>query len=378
MHELFVWNCSSSRAQPTLSRIVIATLSLRLPLISLIQLHLAVSPTMNGFYFDDDNDDDDTTASDVWDDEILRIRRMLMPQATRKVKGQRIRPRKPRNEAVDPQGAQLPNDSAFMKLPAELRNLIYELVILEWRREWAPRRKIRKTDPNANNKRPREVIYTLVGQEVGVEPGQWPEPGLLFMSKQIRCEARPLYYGLTKFTVFAKPRQLGALTSTLDRISNSLSPAPEGKRPIEYLQLSVIEWRWSDVRHLLELARLSIKHPTTLNSGRTPLSYLTREVHELGLRGGREEWTDEWLEFEFEELIRELPGTKSHREAIDLDARRSHGLEPYIRKCWSRLPDYVDLPGDIYGTNDEDEKDGDFKRCRRNVPASDRKLRSMS
>ncbi|MGG6497493.1 UNVERIFIED_CONTAM: hypothetical protein NY603_31680, partial [Bacteroidetes bacterium 56_B9] len=77
----------------------------------------------------------DIKAHSESDDEFEALpRRSFMAQAVRKVKGQRIGPRKPRKKdaQLPDRQPQMPQDSPFMKLPPEIRNMIYELAIRDY------------------------------------------------------------------------------------------------------------------------------------------------------------------------------------------------------------------------------------------------------
>ncbi|GIZ37454.1 hypothetical protein CKM354_000090000 [Cercospora kikuchii] len=301
-----------------------------------------------------------------------------MSQNVRKVKGQRTRPRKPRKKALQPPDgpAQMPNDSLFMKLPPELRNVIYELVIEEYRRSLARDKVSSIIYPNSISingyKIPtgRGGCYGKDTIPVGLK--KWPEPDLLLMSRQVRLEARPLYYSLSKFQVFTYGRDLGALLTVLNRITESLPPIPGARWPVKHVEIYLVKVQWSNVRQLLSLAQITMKYPVVVNTVYHTFGHMIEQAQELGMRGYREGWTDDWLAIEFEEWATKFPEVQDN-------SRWSVGFcEGYINKRWSRMPKDLERPGDNYSVKAGNERVSSFKGSSRNVPSSDRKLRSMS
>ncbi|CAK1360259.1 uncharacterized protein RHO25_003571 [Cercospora beticola] len=295
----------------------------------------------------------------------------------RKVKGQRIRPRKPRKKALQPPDApaQIPNDCLFMKLPPELRNVIYELIIEDYHRD-----QVRDRDSYVNYTNRISINGRIIatGTRKGLSFGEdtipvglknWPEPDLLLMSKQVRLEARPLYYSLAKFQVFTYARNLAALFELLNSITESLEPIPGARWPIKHVEIYIIKAKWSDFRHLLSLAQITMKYPVEVNRVYNTFGHVIEKAQELGMRGHQEGWTEEWLAIEFEEWVARMQNDSRWSIAI-------HGN--HINKCWSRMPKDLELPGHNYSLKDEREDDSSFRGSSRNVPPSDRKLRSRS
>ncbi|PPJ60656.1 hypothetical protein CBER1_03632 [Cercospora berteroae] len=311
----------------------------------------------------------------------------LMAQAARKVKGHRIRPRKPRKKVPQPPSgpARMPNDGLFMKLAPELGNVIYELVIEDYRTPalrkialWGYTTHLPTTegsDTVAGRSRRERITEFAPQRRICVNSNQWSEPGLLSMSKQVRSEALSLYYSLSSFEVLAYPSQLPGLLKMLDRISSNSQLVPDESGSVRSLHIIVLRLRWQDIRHLLPLAQMFMKYRVTISHQGEQIGCKIEAMRQLGLRCIAEEWTEERMAFEFEQSVGEYPEIEAELQGLCSFSNRGR---PYLAKRWSELPDCVELPGDTYGTNDEDEKDGDFKRRRRNVSASDRKLRSMS
>jgi hypothetical protein len=81
----------------------------------------------------------------------------------------------------------------LLKLPPELRNRIYELVL--------PR------------KPPAEPVFYYI--EVNL---QWKEPPLIRTSKQILHEALPMFYAINEFTVFAGNGMIDKVAQRLEKI----------------------------------------------------------------------------------------------------------------------------------------------------------------
>lgn len=90
-----------------------------------------------------------------------------------------------------------------MKLPGELRNRIYELVLLT---NQTIEIRTRSMPPDLRHSR--SVHINDPGKTVS-----WEKPGLLRVSEQIRAESCSIYYGNNDFTIFTRS---GELCNVLD------------------------------------------------------------------------------------------------------------------------------------------------------------------
>ncbi|KAM3421636.1 hypothetical protein BST61_g2022 [Cercospora zeina] len=292
-----------------------------------------------------------------------------MTTTARKVKGKRIGPRKPRKKALQPSDAppQMPNGSLFMRLPPEIRNMIYQLAIKDYHKVMMGRNNLFsntiriKGHKILTGSRTKKYCHVDLEDKIPVGP----------------VKARPLYYSLSKLKIFAHPHELRGVSEILDGISTSLEPIPGTQWPIKELWISLVGLKWENVNLLLALAQMCMKYPIGVDHRGQSLGYLIEDLQKLAQRGYQEEWADEWLELQFKAWLDKLPGSQQHRER---GPRRWSGTinESYLQKRWSKMTRCEELPGDSYGLKEEDEADGDFNGSRRNVPASDRKLRSMS
>ena len=86
--------------------------------------------------------------------------------------------------------------SSFMSLPAELRNEIYRLALIE---------------PATIRLRPRHNVrpHPFLGETYLRDAKPWREPGLLRVNKSIHVEASSVYYGLNEFSVSVYAEDMG-------------------------------------------------------------------------------------------------------------------------------------------------------------------------
>lgn len=158
----------------------------------------------------------------------------------------------------------LTKEDLLTKLPGEIRNKIYNLVLLPIKypfnkdsyhgrhhgspfsplmKDWgslrllsAPLVSMEKTMPKGR----RDVTTTI-----------WREPGLLQVSKQIRSETKPLYYFGHLFSFHVRSDEFDRVYSWLSNLSQQLN----GKWP--EFELEVLNPNWSHMDQWLPLAKLA-------------------------------------------------------------------------------------------------------------------------
>ncbi|KAI7213128.1 Zn-dependent hydrolase/oxidoreductase [Hortaea werneckii] len=143
-------------------------------------------------------------------------------------------------------------------LPAELRNEIYKLTLIEEklfvvgsvRKYWNPR--------NRQNQAPIDDLSQVANARVarrksashasGIEP--WVEPALLQVSRGIRNEASKMYYGSNSFIARTKLGDFAKLGTWLGTLSRRC-----GRQPLHAFRISVIDVTWLGLYNAVDLCK---------------------------------------------------------------------------------------------------------------------------
>jgi hypothetical protein len=194
----------------------------------------------------------------------------------------------------------------LFKLPPELRNRIYELVL--------PRRP------------PLQPVYYYAEARL-----QWKEPPLIRTSKQIRHEALPMFYAVNEFTLLASENLLARMANRLrEVIVPSCGPKPFSNfhidvrgPPMAFLpcMLPLLEiMRSTGLELASEEYQLDMKDIPRKVYERRPLDssvfrmgeydmvgqYLYEKAMSLARRAHEERWTAERLELRFKHFTKQL------------------------------------------------------------------------
>lgn len=205
--------------------------------------------------------------------------------------------------------------TGFMSLPAELRNDIYHLALIEEQVVY-----IRPSKRGYWAKQP----YNLPQPKLT----PWREPGLLRANKTIRAEASSLYYKSNSFDLALQLSDTKRATGWLRHIIQRC-----GNDPFKHFTFFVRNSFWADLHHARDLAAFfHIKdlhlaprpEQTSLENAERPIRVLPPERHDLagdvirmddpdrfsfrialeraikmGRTAKREAWSEEWLDYEF-------------------------------------------------------------------------------
>lgn len=197
----------------------------------------------------------------------------------------------------------------FNRLPAELRNAVYELVLVE-------QKILVVGSVKGYRKRDNHELTLIVNRRGKYRIRPWTEPGILQTCKAVRQEASPLYYRRNEFVAFAKVVQFERLGSWLKQLSRRCGP-----QLFETFRISVVRGAtWLPLDQTLHLAR--VFHNCSLQvwpsaspfmralapseeADRYPLAHVHDAFHsqphinallELGQQAGREKRSRGWLE----------------------------------------------------------------------------------
>lgn len=122
-----------------------------------------------------------------------------------------------------------------MKLPGELRNRIYELVLGQDQKIAIRDRRTRYHHKNEPGLRQKNI--------------RWREPGILSVSKQIRAECIRLYYDGNRFEIYAGSDELAEVLKFLSRKS-------AGEAVTLSFSIRVLDAKWGDIPDWLQLAKI--------------------------------------------------------------------------------------------------------------------------
>ena len=312
--------------------------------------------------------------------------RLPKDSPARKVKKQRIKKNQSR-ETLAPNATQPPDQSLLMSLPPELRNMVYEYVLLSdaarWQDEVASRVMEYGMRPGVTPEQRMQWHERLSDRAFGnlVKPGEYTQPGLLQVSKQIRGEVLPVFYDLNKFKIVVEIHQLTTVRSWLNSIKpqyHNLLP-DQGMYTKLRLEMPPAMLKWHKIDQLLPLALIAMDHPD-LNFRNDYWRSTYGEVFELGREVAREGWSEEWLAIRFDEWLQDQRNNLNLSRAlyvknrrIKVAALRKGAVKPIlVRDPTTRLM------GDTYATRSREGDDRDFVAAVRHLPTSDRKLRSMA
>jgi hypothetical protein len=127
-----------------------------------------------------------------------------------------------------------PPENHFRKLPAELRNMIYYLVLV---------------GDESNYVRPRK--YLRRKRSPPGTPAHWKEPALLQTSKEIRYEASIIHYKNSRFFLSIEAPEMAGTCEWIDSVVERCGP-----KPFKYFYLTITQLSWEQLRNLLPLAKL--------------------------------------------------------------------------------------------------------------------------
>lgn len=200
-----------------------------------------------------------------------------------------------------------PAPALLMRLPAELRNLIYEIVLVDQER---------KEDIRIYRKKMRRYLGT---KQTSLE--RWREPALLQVSNEIRKEAASIYYAGHCFVACIDISQMSSVCAWLRTVVNLA-----GNRPFKQFGIMMRSPSWtsmSNLSSLVELMRetglqlsntygsnrivdddqlwrsLPARGPSSVFSKRDPhaveINQCLDDFVELGERAWKEDWSSEKL-----------------------------------------------------------------------------------
>ena len=244
----------------------------------------------------------------------------------------------------------------FNRLPAELRNAVYELVLVEQNIIVVGSVKGYKKSFYAAGYR--HDLTLIVNRRGEYRIRTWAEPGILQTCKALRQEASPLYYRRNEFVAVAKLVQFERLGSWLKQLSRRCGP-----QLFKAFRISVKGATWLPLDQTLHLARVFHKcnleiWPSTsrfmegLALSEDTDRYLLAHVHyaphcqphinallELGQQAGEEKRSRGWLERRLSKYLGSLLGRggKVHRRA-NWNVRKlleKNGLETWGKKLSS-------------------------------------------
>lgn len=200
----------------------------------------------------------------------------------------------------------MPGKNLFMSLPAELRNNIYDLVLLK-RRRWVGGQSARNRHVNDDR--------------VWVGPDEyWSEPALLSISHEIRTEAASAYYKSNKFIVSVTKDDFPPACAWLRVITKLV-----GTKPFAQFGIAAFSPTWQGLAQVFPLVKLlhdsgldvSNDYEGTMCSGRqwkrdciciSPRVGVAKALNsavDLGRRAGQEGGTAVKLEIEFRQWLHE-------------------------------------------------------------------------
>lgn len=278
----------------------------------------------------------------------------------------------------------VPEDHLF-RLPPELRNQIYEHVIVADTHlpddtrtascSPTPKKRLDRLSDQAERQAPPEPA--LIKRPKAMLLGTDNEPNLLWVSPTIRAEALGMYYSYCDFRIHITIDQLESVYEWAAKIKEQHGRASNDFSPIHSIKLVISSFSWSDIGHLLPLARLyhlRVAHSWLVYKfkGRRLLCQNTfEEIQELGKTAAEEDWSEDWLGLKFEEWLEEKLDDKITQRGLKKGMKRlgREGLEP-LRKG---------LPGDWYATDETGDGEGEDYNPHislRQAGSSDRKLRS--
>lgn len=244
-----------------------------------------------------------------------------------------------------------PGDDLFNKLPGELRNKIYDLVLLE-----------------------EDIIAVRFGRW---RPGttkrhthiRWKEPGVLRASKWIRNEAKAVYYRGNIFEVKTRTNQI---QEACDWIHSAIQGCEGVDRYFNLGTLHVSKSNWEDIHLWISLAKVVRSAGVIWNEyadtddpnyeGRfggyligvedgDGIDQAFYEVAMLGQTAAREHWDEVTLEIEFEEWVEKKMITYSKR-CGGWGAERKEKISKRIGKLQRRMMDIEEGHPDRSGLGD--------------------------
>lgn len=164
-------------------------------------------------------------------------------------------------------------------LPAELRNEIYKLTLIEEklfvigsvRKYWNPRNRqdhapIDDLSKVANARIARKKSASHASR---IEP--WVEPALLQVSRGIRNEASKMYYGSNSFIARTKLIDFAKLGAWLETLSRRC-----GRQPLYAFRISVIDVTWLGLYNAVDLCKSIANSDIELKPVTSPLWRSTR------------------------------------------------------------------------------------------------------
>lgn len=278
-----------------------------------------------------------------------------------------------------------PPDHFLNKLPAEIRNQIYEYVLdpTEWhidlqlspsvqlkrkKKEKKAARlnasgKIKKTKNSETVTAEPPLHFYSIQKSKRIESGNDGEPPLLRVCPQIRDEALGIYFRLNTFVLSVSVKQLLSLERWISSVFTRYNPKTP-KVAASTLTISLKHLMLFDVPLLLPVASIVQSHHERLKDveafeAEYPhtrfLERALRQVVKLGNEAAAEDWHEDWLSIMFDEWL-----YKSGYAQIKEIRTRLRG------DCYGMVDPYA---------NDSDE--GDFPRFSRHFAGtSDRVLRS--
>ncbi|KAK4539226.1 hypothetical protein LTR36_000881 [Oleoguttula mirabilis] len=199
-------------------------------------------------------------------------------------------------------------EDLFRKLPGELRNRIYDLVLLE------ERTYMRRTTQRRFQKVRAPIQVHSRGPGYGERASRWKEPGLLRASKWIRNEAKAVYY---QGNIFAIQASTSDVRAACDWIRSTVQGFEIEDQSFNLESFSITKCKWADIRSWLSLAQIvrdldvgfGVHNQDTNYDGNIGYPHCTGidrafyEIAALGLEAATGEWDDLTLEMAFEEWI---------------------------------------------------------------------------
>lgn len=138
-----------------------------------------------------------------------------------------------------------------MSLPAELRNEIYCLTLIE---------------PKTIRLRLRHKVrpHPFLGETAYRDAKPWREPGLLSVGKNVRVEASSIYFGLNRFSVCIYPQDIEPVSAWLRSVVLRC-----GNQPFGNFHFFVVsrEFFWPDLYDMLPMVELFAQTGLKLNPG---------------------------------------------------------------------------------------------------------------
>ncbi|KAI7087257.1 hypothetical protein KC356_g4338 [Hortaea werneckii] len=150
----------------------------------------------------------------------------------------------------------------FITLPAELRNEIYELTLVEEKILVVGSVKSHRPSQfpdhdsdltkvaNVRFAKPRKSATSYEKGNLALRLAPWNEPGILQVCRRVREEASKMYYGSNRFVARARLIDFGKLGAWLKTLGRRCGP-----QPLLGLRISVISASWLGLRSAMDLAR---------------------------------------------------------------------------------------------------------------------------